>query len=222
MNTNEASLGRTTVQTYSSREKRAFDGVLFSMECTARWLENACDPMQAASEIRLAMAELRSCIADCEFIADAGSQSSLPNGAIGERVREAVIAERIYAQGERIEARYRAALSAEKVAAEPGAYADNRGSRSPGDVMMSAHALCPDSVSGQPARMRWIADYFLKNYAAQQPVQRQLALTDEQISTVRRLHMHLEAGRFANGVSHDRMATYTEALGALLRSTDAQ
>jgi glutamyl/glutaminyl-tRNA synthetase len=74
MNTNEASLGRSTVQTYSSREKRAFDGVLFSMECTARWLENASDPMQAAAEIRLAMAELRNCIADCEVIADAGSR----------------------------------------------------------------------------------------------------------------------------------------------------
>jgi hypothetical protein len=85
MNTNEASLGRSAVQTYSSREKRAFDGVLFSMECTAQWLENACDPMQAAVEIRLAMAELKSCIANCEFVADAGSQSSPPNGAIGER-----------------------------------------------------------------------------------------------------------------------------------------
>jgi hypothetical protein len=85
MNTNEASLGRTTVQTYSSREKRAFDGVLFSMECTARWLENGCDPMQAAAEIRLAMAELRNCIADCESAGGAGPQSSPPNGAIGER-----------------------------------------------------------------------------------------------------------------------------------------
>lgn len=64
----------------------------------------------------------------------------------------------------------RASLPAEKVAqTEPVGYADNRGSRSPGDVMMSAHALCPDSVAGQPARMRWIADYFLKNYASPQP-----------------------------------------------------
>jgi hypothetical protein len=70
MNTNEASLERSTVQTYSSREKRAFDGVLFSMECTARWLENASDPMQAAAEIRLAMAELRNRIADCESVSD--------------------------------------------------------------------------------------------------------------------------------------------------------
>jgi transcription elongation factor Elf1 len=74
MNTNEASLGRSAVQTYSSRQKRAFDGVLFSMECTARWLENACDPMHAAVEIRLAMAELKNCIADCESVGDAAEK----------------------------------------------------------------------------------------------------------------------------------------------------
>jgi hypothetical protein len=86
MNTNEASLGRGTVQTYSSRQKRAFDGVLFSMECTARWLENACDPMQAAAEIRLAMAELRNCIADCEVIPDAGSQPCAEKAAKAEPI----------------------------------------------------------------------------------------------------------------------------------------
>jgi len=86
MNTNEASLARSTVQTYSSREKRAFDGVLFSMECTARWLENACDPMQAAAAIRLAMAELKSCIADCEVSAD------LPASAVHAQQSDAEVA----------------------------------------------------------------------------------------------------------------------------------
>jgi hypothetical protein len=41
--------------------------------------------MQAAAEIRLAMAELKSCIADCEVIADAGSQSSRPNWVVWHR-----------------------------------------------------------------------------------------------------------------------------------------
>ncbi|NUY33255.1 hypothetical protein F0160_22480 [Paraburkholderia sp. JPY303] len=43
------------------------------------------------------------------------------------------------------------------------------------------------------------------------------ALTDDQRAVLHRLHTHLEHGRFANGVSHDRMAIYAEALGALLR-----
>jgi hypothetical protein len=31
-------------------------------------------------------------------------------------------------------------------------------------VLHSAYNLCPDSVLGQPARMRWMAEYFLTNY----------------------------------------------------------
>lgn len=38
--------------------------------------------------------------------------------------------------------------------------------RSAGHVMMSAYAMCPDAITSHPARMRWIADYFLKHYVA--------------------------------------------------------
>ena len=33
--------------------------VLVSLECTAAWLENDCDPKEAAAEIRLNIANLR-------------------------------------------------------------------------------------------------------------------------------------------------------------------
>jgi hypothetical protein len=42
--------------------------------------------MQAAAEIRLATAELKSCIADCEFIADAGSQPDAEKAAQAEPI----------------------------------------------------------------------------------------------------------------------------------------
>jgi hypothetical protein len=38
--------------------------------------------------------------------------------------------------------------------------------RDAGNVLHSAYNLCPDSVKGQPARMRWMAEYFLTHYAA--------------------------------------------------------
>jgi hypothetical protein len=41
--------------------------------------------------------------------------------------------------------------------------------RQAGNVMMSAHALCPTDMP-HPKRMEWMADYFLKHYAAGVPV----------------------------------------------------
>lgn len=38
-----------------------------------------------------------------------------------------------------------------------------------GSVMHSAYNLCPDHIQGQPARMRWVAEYFLTHYAATPP-----------------------------------------------------
>jgi hypothetical protein len=66
MNTNEASLGQSTVQTYSTTEKSDFDRAVFALECTARWLDNGSDPAQAAEQIRLAIAQIKGCIADCD------------------------------------------------------------------------------------------------------------------------------------------------------------
>jgi hypothetical protein len=184
MNTNEASLGRSTVQTYSSREKRAFDGVLFSMECTARWLENACDQMQAASEIRLAMAELRNRIADCEVIADAGSESGPPNGAMR---KDAVTREQVIEWGKlagfetslqrernlerlgdfaifaRMDYAKRAALPAEKVAAEPIYQTGNENGHVWRDVT-------PLDYARADAHKRIV-------FSALQPAQTQVALT---------------------------------------------
>jgi Lar family restriction alleviation protein len=121
------------------------------MECTARWLENASDPMQAAAEIRLAMAELRNCIADCESVGDAGEKelSACPfcGGAefavASEQVERDSYAARIdcdvceasfstqYTESSealaihKVKAAWnrRAAVTAEKVAAEPVANA---------------------------------------------------------------------------------------------------
>lgn len=66
MNTNEASLSAYDTREPISRGKPGFRSVLNSMECTARWLENGRDGMEAAAELRLAMQELKHCIADCE------------------------------------------------------------------------------------------------------------------------------------------------------------
>jgi hypothetical protein len=66
MNTNEASLGQSTVQTYSTTEKSGFERAVFALECTARWLDNGSDPAQAAEQIRLAAAQITGCIADCD------------------------------------------------------------------------------------------------------------------------------------------------------------
>jgi hypothetical protein len=306
MNTNEASLSRTTVQTYSSRQKRAFDGVLFSMECTARWLENACDPMQAASEIRLAMAELRNCIADCEVIADAGSRqeevehiASVYEDKDGtkyvqfdiEDAEDIPVGTKLYPVARTLtrreieeiagyvedECKACSGMTTLYIAAEAAVEETLRRIASPvpaqsaeqderaglvhlddwwvdlfakemKDKLAKARDkgrggwqdCAPESLShmlrehvdkGDP---RDVANFCMFLWALRSPIsaatkstatqqaQTQVALTDEQISIVRRLHMHLEAGRFANGVSHDRMATYAEALGAILRSMDAQ
>jgi hypothetical protein len=193
MNTNEASLGRSTVQTYSSREKRAFDGVLFSMECTARWLENACDHMQAASEIRLAMAELNNCIADCEVIADAGSESGPPNGAMR---KDAVTREQVIEWGKlagfetslqrernlerlgdfaifaRMDFAKHPALTAEKVASEAVAWfiADDNG-----EVYRAT------GYEHERDQWRAVGHAAFPLYAAPQPAQANVALTDSDL-----------------------------------------
>jgi hypothetical protein len=66
MNTNEASLGQSTVQKYSTTEKTDLEHAVFALECTARWLDNGSDPAQAAEQIRLAIAQIKGCIADCD------------------------------------------------------------------------------------------------------------------------------------------------------------
>jgi hypothetical protein len=66
MNTNQASLGQSTVQTYSTTEKSGFERAVFALECTARWLDNGSDPAQAAEQIRLSIAQIKGCIADCD------------------------------------------------------------------------------------------------------------------------------------------------------------
>jgi hypothetical protein len=40
--------------------------------------------------------------------------------------------------------------------------------RSPQSIMMSAHALCPSEITAHPARMRWMADYFMRELAKEQ------------------------------------------------------
>jgi hypothetical protein len=85
MNTNEASLGQSTVQTYSTTEKSAFERAVFALECAARWLDNGSDPAQAAEQIRLAIAQIKGCIADCDVkpdLADASKQASKPAPAV--------------------------------------------------------------------------------------------------------------------------------------------
>jgi hypothetical protein len=71
MNTNEASLGAYETPKPISQGKPGFHSVFVSMECTARWLENGRDPIEAAAELRLAMQTLKKCIADCEVAAGA-------------------------------------------------------------------------------------------------------------------------------------------------------
>jgi hypothetical protein len=70
MNTNEASLGQSTVQTYSTTEKSDLERAVFALECTARWLDNGSDPEEAAEQIRLAVAQIKGCIANCEANSD--------------------------------------------------------------------------------------------------------------------------------------------------------
>jgi hypothetical protein len=76
MNTNEASLGQSTVQTYSTTEKTDLERAVFALECTARWLDNGSDPAQAAEQIRLAAAQIKGFIADCDVRQDDARQSA--------------------------------------------------------------------------------------------------------------------------------------------------